>query len=427
MRRRQGFTLVEMLVSMALIIFIMAILSEAFVTGIKTFRDLKALGDLNERLRTATTLLRDDLSADHFSGRRRLSDSNFWNNGPPREGFFRLYQGTTPSNNQNDPYFREGVDLDQVESVRAWNHAIHVAVKKRGNELKDFFGATVPGGSPLPGLGTSDSRYQDANVFKSQWAEVVWFLRFNNSFAGNSPLFGLYRRQRVVVPDNSLNWGNNPILANTPPNNSLNYLEVSGTPTTRASDGTNIFYVNSPTDLTVPPRRFGMDPNADGGQFPANAPAVQYKEPPYPIFGNDQDVPPAQGTYKGADLVANDVLSFSVRVLLGGPGTTAGPNDFMDLTDDRFQAYSSHNRLFYDRQDRPNSPAVFDTWSSVKDDVYDYSSWAVKTTNPSPPTTIPIWHNDAGQAIRIMALEITIRVWDFKTEQVRQVTIVQEM
>src|SRR5262245_61577955 len=51
MRRRSGFTIVELLVAMALILFIMAILSEAFVAGLKSVRDLKAVADMAERLR----------------------------------------------------------------------------------------------------------------------------------------------------------------------------------------------------------------------------------------------------------------------------------------------------------------------------------------------------------------------------------------
>src|SRR6266568_1479648 len=94
MRRRQAFTLVEMLVALALIIFIMSILSEAFVQGLETFRQLKAIGDMNERLRTASTALRRDLNANHFEGRRRMSDPDFFFQGSPQQGFFRLYQGT---------------------------------------------------------------------------------------------------------------------------------------------------------------------------------------------------------------------------------------------------------------------------------------------------------------------------------------------
>ena len=45
-----GFTLIELLVAMALIVFIMTILSQAFSEGARTFRHLKEIGDLDERL-----------------------------------------------------------------------------------------------------------------------------------------------------------------------------------------------------------------------------------------------------------------------------------------------------------------------------------------------------------------------------------------
>src|SRR5262249_53474616 len=112
MRRRQAFTLVELLVSMALIIFIMAILTEAFSAGLTTFRQLKAIGDMQERMRSVAILLRRDLQADHFQDIRgnRLSDIDLRptnstglanpNPGPPQAGYFRIWQqwqgGTDP-------------------------------------------------------------------------------------------------------------------------------------------------------------------------------------------------------------------------------------------------------------------------------------------------------------------------------------------
>src|SRR6266498_1920925 len=94
MQQRQGFTLVEVLVAMALTIFIMVILSQCFVAGLETFRQLKAIGDMESNMRTATTVLRSDLAADHFESKRRLSDVPFWIQGPPRMGYFRLWQGS---------------------------------------------------------------------------------------------------------------------------------------------------------------------------------------------------------------------------------------------------------------------------------------------------------------------------------------------
>ena len=64
-RQRQGFTIVEMLVAMALTIFIMVILSEAFVAGLETFRQLKAIGDMSETLHIQSTIVTFDLMEIH--------------------------------------------------------------------------------------------------------------------------------------------------------------------------------------------------------------------------------------------------------------------------------------------------------------------------------------------------------------------------
>src|SRR5262245_20038226 len=133
MRRRQGFTLVELLVAMALIVFMMLILSEAFSVALDSFRRVKAIGDMNVRLRTAASILRRDLQADHFEGKRRLSSATFWNLGPPREGFFRIWQGSRAIN--------EGIDADGLPSTRATDHILHFTVKLRGNDRHDFLSA----------------------------------------------------------------------------------------------------------------------------------------------------------------------------------------------------------------------------------------------------------------------------------------------
>src|SRR5690348_7778286 len=78
--RRQGFTLVELLVSVALIVLIMSIVSQAFVDGLESFRQLKGIGDLQEELRSAVVPLRDDLLARHIgpgngNTRQKLSDA----------------------------------------------------------------------------------------------------------------------------------------------------------------------------------------------------------------------------------------------------------------------------------------------------------------------------------------------------------------
>jgi prepilin-type N-terminal cleavage/methylation domain-containing protein len=80
---RRGFTLIELLVAMALITLIMAILSQAFVAGLETFRHLKGIGDMNEELRGASIGLRRDVLASHFEANRLIEDA-VRNGGPDR-------------------------------------------------------------------------------------------------------------------------------------------------------------------------------------------------------------------------------------------------------------------------------------------------------------------------------------------------------
>jgi prepilin-type N-terminal cleavage/methylation domain-containing protein len=81
---RRGFTLIELLVAMATILLIMVILSEAFTTGLQAFRDLRGVGDLNERLRAASAQLRRDLLESHFESTRFIGDT-YLNGAPDRE------------------------------------------------------------------------------------------------------------------------------------------------------------------------------------------------------------------------------------------------------------------------------------------------------------------------------------------------------
>jgi prepilin-type N-terminal cleavage/methylation domain-containing protein len=333
MRGRSGFTLVEMLVAAALAVFIMVILSEAFVASLESMRQLKAIGLLNDRLRTAAAILRRDLDADHFEGRRRLSDAGFWNQGAPREGFVRVFQGSAS--------ILEGVDGWNIPSYRSQDHCLHLFVKLRGQGRGEFFSAAVPTGGPLAGVATNyfgqpaDANFQDTTgQYQTALAEVAYFLVPNGTFAGSTSLCSLWRTQLAVVPDNSnLNWGKQPGVP-LPASALADYGQLS----CRAA-GANLYF-NNPEDLADPARRV-FDPGA------------------------------ANITLQGASLLVPDVLSFNIRVLPPGGG------DFVDL---------------------PGPfPASFDTGAV-----------------PAP-------------AFSIRATQITLRVWDLKSQQTRQLTIVQEL
>ena len=191
-----------------------------------------------------------------------------------------------------------------------------------------------------------------------------------------------------------------------------NYVEISTVPTVGEAPSTPNLNYNRLADLTMPVRRFWMNRAAAAGAYQAGAPGGGYATMGY-----------CNPQYQAADLLMPDVVSMDVRVLTAAV-TAAGSvvdSDFRDLSDPNVQLYSYSNSTV----NQPNGPFVFDTWSSQQDTVsgVDYSGWPNRNT----PTSIPLYKNPAGAPISIQAIQITLRVWDFKTKKTRQVTIVQQM
>jgi len=480
MKRRQAFTLVELMVSMALIIFIMAILSQAFIAALGTFRNLKGQGDLAEKLRSTMQILQRDLGAYHFEGNKRLSDPTFWNNGPPQQGFFQIWHGSIPSAVAGNLSFDEGADPDGIHSYRTANHSMAFTIRLAGNNMGDFLSASaggsgnvwfppplntpvvpqLPGGlgigaigssvSASPTFGPPESRYQpivpvpSVSGYSYQWGEVAWFLQpqinpttlvqdttVPDATTGvpAAPLYTLYRRQRLLVPDNNL------VTLATVGGNGVpigligNFQEMSCW-----AGATNIYF-NSPVDITVPQRRFGYNPA--GNAFPPNA------FTPIPA-----GIPPAVNPLFGSDIQLNDVVSFDIRLLPMLPvgavvSATQAIDPFVTLFEPPFSTI--FNIAPYTYLAPPGTAGmVFDTWSSLTDGINDYSQWnsAGTPTGPRIPfwTTTPLTYQypgtGLGQTITtpttgsgpiIKAIQVTIRIWDYKTNQTRQVTIVQAM
>jgi prepilin-type N-terminal cleavage/methylation domain-containing protein len=381
--KRQGFTLVEMLVAMALTLFIMVILSQAFITGLDSFSQLKAIGDMEETLRVATSNLRNDLTLDHFEGKRRMSDPTFLAT-LPRQGFFRVVQKT--------PSWLEGSDLDDPNPPNASVgldptvfppgypvHVLHFTIKLRGNRRENFLSASVPAGSPLLTTNTNfflqstDALYQN-NTFNSQWGEVVYFVvATGKTTDAGTNLFNLYRAQFVVAPRNDLiNAALVPGIAGTPPSTPPGYTNIACN--AYNNSGNPFLYFYTPADLakqpaapssipppagtfvlprTIDPR--SLDPVGD----PANG------IPPTIVRGGNKIDPRSQAT-----LLTNNVVHFTVQMLTK---TAAGVSDTDFNTDQR-----------------------------------DYDT-------------------AASPGYQVLALQITLRVWDPKTQQSRQISIVQDM
>src|SRR5262249_24693337 len=120
----------------------------------------------------------------------------------------------------------------------------------------------------------------------------------------------------------------------------VNLLEISCGPNWAAPA---TLYFNKPTDVTIPNRRFGMDPNP--GTSPYN--------PPIGIGQRFPTLAPQDPGMANADLLLTEVLSFRVEVL----SPQVDPSNFAPL---------------------PVTPTsfLFDSWSKVQDNVYNMGAVA---------------------------------------------------
>ncbi|MCI0743547.1 MAG: prepilin-type N-terminal cleavage/methylation domain-containing protein [Gemmataceae bacterium] len=360
-KSRRAFTLVELLVAMALIVFIMSILAECFAAGLDTFRQLKAIGDMQEKLRSATNILRSDLLQDHYTGKIRISDPhvNFTSlpNIPlsPREGFFEIGKGVS------NP---DGTDADGIPSFTSRGYFLWFTSKLRGNRRENFFSFPVPGGgAALNSVQTNffnqprDAVYLDpayaADTFHTQWAEIKYFTTrtgtilepANATSTIGTPLFALYRSQLGIVPDpDALNQLKIPWQANPAANPFWNLCCV---PVPDPATNTLVTRFSSPSDVRI------------AAPGPTQA-AV------YPFRASDT---PA-GAGRGATLLCTNVISFELK-LMPRNGT-----DFMDLI-----------------------------------------------SGPQGQQ----WQPGQSFEMPMRALQITLRVWDIRTQQTRQITIIQDM
>jgi type II secretory pathway pseudopilin PulG len=336
---RAGYTLIELLVSMALIMTIMSILSMAFVSGLKTFGSLRATADMSQRLRVATGVLRSDLSNFHFDGAIRPSDPGFNSSVVPREGFFRIYEAAAPQVEGTD-----GIN----KSYLATNHALHLTVKRRGNRPEDFFVATLPGQLDNS-LGASttffnqpgDARNQTSPTqYYCQWAEVLYYVwpiaGATTAPIGGAPqqLYGLYRAQRLLVANNT------------------NLGPAGAGFSTVMSVNPNTGNFNTPADVTNINLPNGVTTNR----------------------GLSSATPPSPPTID--TLLVGNVISFTVRPIMVPPNAVGN-----------------------------NTPQT--SMPIAQGTNYDSAT--------ATPNTL------------LFGVEITIRLWDLKSQQTRQITIIQDL
>jgi hypothetical protein len=376
------------MVSMALTLFIMVILSQAFVTALEAFSGMKALGDMQQDLRTAETTIRDDLRQNHLVGKRRPSDlttrgGSQVNALPVEAGFFATRRGSpyvmVPG--ASAPYVWEGNDASGMPSNRAVDHVLYMTVNRRGNRQENFFSTSLQGPAPLltkffqqitaynmdptkslP-FATQAMPYSGgtAATYSSQWAEVVYFLVQTGTTEEpnkvdstiGTPLFKLYRAQFVMPPDATQL---NAALAANANANGLAQTTFAG----MSCRGTNFLRFYDPALAAGGAR---MIP--DLAAFDTNDSRIR----------------------TGATVLMSNVISFEIQIM-----------------------------KFGDRVFSPENWKILDPDNVVRD-------YAVFDTIKLPGAT---GYPQAGFP-GLKAVQITLRVWEAKTRQTRQATIVLDL
>ena len=385
-RLRSGFTLIELLVAATLSMFIMGIIAVAFQKSIDTFRILRSVGQMQEKLKSAQMVLKRDLTSEHFGGtfrpgfggpyvRDQRLDLSGWT--PPDQGYFQIVQ-PSPGN-------WEGIDSDGLWSTYAVDHSLRFTVKLSGAREQDWFYAFPASGNvfPTPVLNNGDPNFNrpdssNNSGVATRWAEVSYFLSSNGFNANGSALYNLYRRQSGLLPTQTPTGGN--------PSPDLSVI------------GAN--YV-SPTDVTNPAFRLPLSPMG--------------------------------GTQLGDDILVSDVLSFEVKVnwTPASAGITGPSTNFPTP----FNLVPPGNRtVAYPEGNKPNLDWPFDLLPNI-------AGWGMKfdtmTQNITPvPSTPPNWDDPTSfqtmngtpkLRIRVNTIQIRLRIWDANTQQARQITIVQDI
>jgi hypothetical protein len=372
---RRAFTIIELLVSIGLVILIMAVLAEAFTVGLNTFSGLKAIGDMSDRLRAATHQIRRDLAADHFEGAIRVSDPTFQTRTPPppgqapdwpREGFFYIRQ----FGQSNLEGTADGVPSYCAPGPGGGSHVLYMTVKLKGNRKENFFGATAPGGAAVLSQPTTffnqpaDARYQDTGtLYTSQWAEVAYFLQPLKDQSGNPMSANGTPLYSLHRLIRVLVADNRQINGSADPND-----PAYGGFSLRMNNGQGWF--NTPLDVTTPNNR------SLAGFFQAD-PITQ------------------PGFASVSTMLLTDVVSFDVQAI---PAPTLPPPPMQPPPPFGFPVNTP-------------PPGGGDSFVDLPGGTFDSS------------TGWPLPNGGTG----ISAVQVTIRVWDLRTQQTRQITLIQDM
>jgi prepilin-type N-terminal cleavage/methylation domain-containing protein len=452
---RPAFTLVEMMVAMALCLFIMAIISQAFGAATKTFSTMRTAGQLQDSLRAGTSVIRRDLAAPHFGGPfvagrngAQLGDQRLDLPGwvPPQGGFFEIRQfgEPVPGNPASilEPLANPVPDGESLYSSRATQHVLKFTVRLPDAPAAELFCAEAPAAVPntFAAVIAGNSAFNTGQpVFYSQWAEVHYFLTpnpNNETTPAGLPLYSLRRRVRLLAPQ-SVDLIVPRDVATPPPQN----------------PPVPPLWQRYPDLALQRPGPNGYPPALPSPPYPANHVIVRFFGPDEVSFPGNRlpygEIVQKNGLPTGDDILVTNVASFEVKAAWvrnadfnnrDAPPPVPGIFGLYGSSPDSSPMFNPLNGATVNSDapfdELPRSvlntgqyvgQRVFDTWyRGVASDAIDWDRRNVLVGGSGLGYLTPD-QRQPPLRINVRALQIKIRVWDERAEQARQVTLIQEM
>jgi type II secretory pathway component PulJ len=454
---RGGFTLVEMIVSVALVLMMMVLFAEIFQIASSSITAQRGISENDQRARMLTTLIQADLNKRTFQNlipfdptekpsATKLSDYR------DRQGYLLI--------SENDP----NNDTDDLIQF-----TVNANITSKLLDTTPYYGkATELGGNMLTHPNqpeTDDAKISPDGTSISPYAEVCYFMRGGN----------LYRRTMLIRKPLDLETTNSsqPQTAGGQeffdPANSLysgnfwNDFDFSvyryGTPTAYANfhdisslDNTTLekptfslgrtryrFGFNHATGL---PREFVDD--ADGaGQFigrythqETSDPDFLYPQAPSTAGGSNPMNPSSSslvfnrytnvvsqyqsGSRRSEDLVLSNVVSFDIKLFDDAAGrfVDLGSSVASDYQTSATPAYQNNNPV------SAYQTNMYDTWH-IEYDLDNADGDNDHATGQESPPFRPV--DGAGNPKPLKAVQITIRYIDETSQKLRQMTIVHPL
>ncbi len=461
-RRSRGFTLIEMLVSLAITLIMMGAVVSLFGVITDSVSGSRAIIEMSERLRAARNRLQADLVGATATMLPPLNPAN-------DEGYFEYIEG--PSHDLTfagaSPPSMFG-DADDV---------LMFTVRSRGEPFVGKFAPTA----------TAESQVAEVMYFAVQNGPIV-----DPTATGVSPkqLFTLYRRVLLVLP--GARSGSMPGVAET------YYVDndISARVEATATAGTYAMVPNSLGDLTKRENRFAHYPDSATVSFPFDlngtvptTPSTYPKKDAHlvPFFAGTTSLPASPRF--GDDVLLTNVLAFDVQIydpnapIQNPSGVALTPTDvgfntstasttpvgaYVDLGYS-FSGTATYTPVFRSNAQLrilpggstnlvpnlpglmnlttnpatpPGTPGVtntYDTWSLhyENDGVQQNTNGTWRTMADAGTNGLDDDNNgvvdDAGEfetqapfAAQMRGIRVIIRVYEPSSQQVREVTVVQD-